>query len=109
VDGRCVPKRCDEAGAAPCADGLECDPDSQAGSDPTACVPVRCLDDADCPVNADCAASAPGNGCATRRCTADDDCDCGYCVNTTCQPTLGFCYEIVAMPYGCVWPDEELL
>jgi len=30
-------------------------------------------------------------------------------VNSRCEETLGFCYQIVAMPYGCVWPDEELV
>jgi hypothetical protein len=53
--------------------------------------------------------SAPANGCVTRPCTTDGECDCGYCVNSACRPTLGFCYEMLAMPYGCVWPDEELV
>jgi hypothetical protein len=53
--------------------------------------------------------TAPGKGCVHRPCTVDTDCACGYCVNGFCEATAGFCYTIVALPYGCVWPDEELV
>jgi hypothetical protein len=108
VDGICTPKRCDEPGAAPCTAGFECDP-----TDPTAstvgCAAVHCSSAADCEAGYDCNSTAPGDGCVHRPCTVDTDCGCGYCVNAFCEATLGFCYQIVAMPYGCVWPDEELV
>ena len=108
VNGVCTPKRCDEAGAAPCAADFECKP-----TDPTAstlgCVPIHCTTASDCDPGYDCSASATGKGCVHRPCTVDTDCDCGYCVNAYCEATLGFCYQIVATPYGCVWPDEELV
>jgi hypothetical protein len=40
----------------------------------------------------------------------DADCGgCGYCVVGRCEATLGICYQQIATPYGCVWPDEELV
>lgn len=108
VNGLCTPKRCDEAGAAPCQAGFECKP-----TDPTAstlgCVPIHCTTASDCDPGYDCSAAATGKGCVHRPCTIDTECDCGYCVNAYCEATLGFCYQIVATPYGCVWPDEELV
>lgn len=108
VNGVCTPKRCDEPDAAPCATGFVCNP-----TDPTAstlgCVPVHCTSAADCDPGYDCSSSAPGKGCVHRPCTVDTECACGYCVNGYCEATLGFCYQFIAMPYGCVWPDEELV
>jgi hypothetical protein len=108
VSGFCTDKRCDEPGAAPCAAGFECKP-----TDPTAstlgCVPSHCTTASDCGDGYDCSATAPGKGCVHRACTVDTDCACGYCVNSFCEATPGFCYQIVATPYGCVWPDEELV
>jgi hypothetical protein len=109
IDGQCVLKRCDEPGAAPCAAGFECNP-SASGASAQGCVQVHCSSGmAACADGYDCVATAPGDGCVHRACSTDADCECGYCVNAHCEPTLGFCYEIVAMPYGCVWPDEELV
>jgi hypothetical protein len=108
VNGSCVPRPCNEVGAAPCPTGFVCNP-----NDPTApgtgCVPAHCTSGADCEPGYDCSASAPGKGCVHRPCTVDTDCACGYCVNAFCEATLAFCYQIVATPYGCVWPDEELV
>ena len=108
VNGVCTPRRCDAAGAAPCDPGFVCNP-----TDPTAsalgCVPEHCTSGADCEAGYDCSPSAPGTGCVHRPCTVDAECACGYCVNAYCEATLGFCYQIIAMPYGCVWPDEELV
>lgn len=107
-NGLCVPKTCDMTGAAACEPGTVCDPGS-AGASVIGCVPVHCSETDPCDKNQDCVATQPGRGCVTRPCTTDANCDCGYCVNSQCQAMLGFCYQIVAMPYGCVWPDEELV
>lgn len=112
VDGQCVVKDCELDGAAPCPDGYECDPDATSYS--RHCVPPSCEDgNIECDPWKDCDASGSGadiNGCAVVSCTSDGDCGCGYCVNSRCEPTLGNCYEQQpAMPYGCVWPDEELV
>lgn len=108
VNGLCEPKRCDEPGAAPCTAGFECNPADPTGST-LGCVPIHCTTASDCDPGYDCSASAQGKGCVHRPCTIDTDCNCGYCVNAFCEATLGFCYQIVATPYGCVWPDEELV
>jgi hypothetical protein len=108
IDNRCTPKVCDQPGAATCPAGTECAPTSPTAS-PMGCAAVHCSSGAACPANFDCVATAPGNGCVPRTCSADLECDCGYCVNTRCAATRGFCYEIVAMPYGCVWPYEEVV
>jgi hypothetical protein len=79
------------------------------GAGPTGCLVIHCGPDAPCKDNFDCTTTGPGDGCVQRKCAADPDCTCGYCVSGQCEATLGYCYEIVAMPYGCVWPDEELV
>jgi hypothetical protein len=107
-NGLCVAKTCDMSGAAACEPGYVCDPSAQ-GASAIGCVAVHCSDTDPCDKNQDCVATQPGRGCTTRACTTDSECDCGYCVNSQCQATLGFCYQIVATPYGCVWPDEELV
>jgi hypothetical protein len=107
-NGLCVAKACDVPGAAACEPGTVCDPGA-SGATTTGCAPVHCSDTDPCEKNQDCVAAQTGRGCVTRPCTTDSECDCGYCVNSQCQATLGFCYQIVATPYGCVWPDEELV
>jgi hypothetical protein len=107
-NGLCVPLACDMPGAAACDPGTECSPGA-TGASPVGCVPIHCNETDSCESNQDCVAEQPGRGCVTRQCTTDAQCDCGYCVNSQCQATLGLCYEIVAMPYGCVWPDEEVV
>jgi hypothetical protein len=109
VDGECRPKPCDEGGEN-CADGYECDPAATAF--PTHCAPIACSDGQECDSWRSCGEGAPrdAHGCGPKACTTDTDCgDCGYCVNAACEPTLGLCNQFLAMPYGCVWPDEELL
>jgi hypothetical protein len=109
VNDLCQPKPCDEGGLA-CPDGYECDP--AATQFPTHCAPISCNDGQECDVWRTCGEGVPldAHGCGPIACTADTDCgDCGYCVNGACEPTLGICYQLLAMPYGCVWPDEELL
>jgi hypothetical protein len=113
VDGGCQPKPCDIDGATPCPDGYVCDP--AAGDNPRGCLAVSCAEDPDrCDPWQSCEPDIPGAnvfGCRLKSCLADGDCgECGYCVNQNCSPTLANCYEEQpAMPYGCVWPDEELV
>ena len=108
VGTKCMPKRCDAAGGTVCGKGYTCKP-ADANADATGCAIVHCGDANPCMDGYDCTTTGPGNGCVQRTCAADPDCSCGYCVNGRCEPTLGFCYAIVATPYGCVWPDEELV
>jgi hypothetical protein len=108
VAGKCVPKACDLPGGTVCGKGFECKPgDANAG--PGGCVVAHCDSANPCLDGYDCTTTGPGNGCVQRTCMADPDCSCGYCVNGRCEATLGFCYTFIAMPYGCVWPDEELV
>jgi hypothetical protein len=79
------------------------------GAGPTGCAVVHCGPDVPCKDGYDCTTTGAGDGCVQRACARDADCTCGYCVNGRCEPTLGYCYEIIATPYGCVWPDEELV
>jgi len=112
VGGGCIPKACDQEGAVECGDGFDCRPGAE-GQDPAGCVPQSCLTGFECWAGHDCDPGADGatpQGCVQRKCTEDSDCDCGYCMGTGCVPTLGYCeYDVPAMPYGCVWPDEELV
>jgi hypothetical protein len=110
VDGQCRPLPCSET-QVPCPDGFECD--FEATGPGNHCVPVHCeTGDYECQPWQDCAQrpGVDGHGCAPHECVADADCGaCGYCVNRQCAPQLGICYQMIAMPYGCVWPDEELM
>jgi hypothetical protein len=103
----CVPIECGSVDYA-CPTGYACRP-SDSAADGHGCVQVHCTTNADCQAGYDCVASSPASGCVHRTCAADGDCDCGYCVNGACEGHLGYCYEMIAMPYGCVWPDEELV
>ena len=110
VDGLCQPLPCSET-QVPCPDGFECDFDATGPGNH--CAPVHCESgDYECEPWQDCA-QLPGrdvHGCVAHQCMVDSDCGtCGYCVNAQCAPQLGICYQMVAMPYGCVWPDEELM
>ncbi len=110
VDGQCQALPCSET-QVPCPDGFECDFDATGPGNH--CAPVHCeTGDYECEPWQDCA-QRPGvdaHGCVAHECAADADCGtCGYCVNHQCAPQLGICYQMIAMPYGCVWPDEELM
>lgn len=109
----CAPLRCDEAGGPACGEGYDCAPEADnaigAGCAPTSCdagwscAPWKKCD----PSSSD--GSADIHGCADQSCTEDSDCECGFCVNSACSPEPYTCWvpEIVATPYGCVWPDDE--
>ncbi|HEY3493508.1 MAG TPA: hypothetical protein VGK73_02435 [Polyangiaceae bacterium] len=109
VDNACVPRPCDEDAAPPCPEGFECDAAYTSASNH--CRPIACSDGFECPSWTDCGTAAIDHGCGSRACGSDADCgECGYCVEGACAPILGVCYqELPAMPYGCVWPDEELV
>jgi len=89
-DGTCAPLACD-AGYA-CGDPYRCRPGS-ARADTHGCELIPCDDGWSCGLNARC--TAPGqtsdHGCTTLSCTADADCDCGFCVKGQCASALGFC------------------
>jgi hypothetical protein len=112
VDGGCTPKRCDEEGALTCGEGFECDP-TAPNAELIGCAVQSCSTGYSCWAGQDCAPGAEGatpQGCLQRACDTDADCDCGYCISEVCLPTLSYCYYLPpAMPYGCVWPDEEFV
>jgi hypothetical protein len=110
VEGQCQALPCSET-QVPCPEGYECDFDATGPGNH--CVASRCESgDYECEPWQDCA-QRPGvdaHGCVAHQCTTDADCEtCGYCVESQCAPQLGICYQMIAMPYGCVWPDEELI
>jgi len=110
VDGQCQPLSCAET-QVPCPDGYECDFDATGPGNH--CVAVSCdSGDWECEPWQECAqrAGLDVHGCTPLQCADDSDCGtCGYCVNQRCAPQLGICHQLIAMPYGCVWPDEELI
>lgn len=109
VEGRCQPMSCGET-QIPCPEGHQCDFSATGPGDH--CVAERCdTGDYECEPWQECAprAGVDVHGCTPLECADDADCGaCGYCVNQRCAPQLGICYQMIAMPYGCVWPDEEL-
>jgi hypothetical protein len=109
VNGVCTPRPCEEEGANPCPEGSTCDP-AYTGST-THCAPISCLDGFECASWTECSGNGADHGCTPLACAVDEDCGgCGYCINGGCSPNLGVCYtDLPAMPYGCVWPDEELV
>ena len=67
-----------------CPAGTHCDP--RSGADVHHCR-VWCSDTG-CPVNQICNAT---ESCEMKPCSADADCDCGYCVVGRCWANLGVC------------------
>lgn len=101
VDGRCVPRRCDEPGADPCAQHWSCKP-GPGTIDTFGCAPDPCTTGAyHCPLPLDC---KPGgfrpdlHGCALRTCTRATDCACGSCVMGVCEAGPGICAHFTAPP-----------
>jgi hypothetical protein len=105
----CVPKNCGRKDGAACPDGYEC-----IVAELAYCAALACPDAHDCAPWQVCEPSdaADAHGCSPKNCAMDADCGaCGYCVERSCAPQLGLC-DIggqIALPYGCVWPDEELV
>lgn len=107
----CVPRPCDEPGGTLCPEGFACDSTLTSN---TRCAALPCTAGYECPQWSRC---DPNDGysdihlCTRLLCEADEDCgDCGYCLEGRCAPSLGVCnYHLPAMPYGCVWPEEELV
>lgn len=107
----CSLLRCDEAAATPCLDGYECSPVS-AKADAAGCIPSLCNAGWTCSPWQQCdpaQSDADLHGCGVQECTTDANCGCGFCTNGVCVPQQSYCFvpEIVATPYGSVWPDDE--
>jgi hypothetical protein len=109
VNGSCVPIPCDQPGGQKCPAGLACIPNAPPVE--AWCDIAKCTNGYACPPPLGCGLPYPDvHGCGGTTCDKDADCACGYCVNRACAPQLGVCdYQIMQMPYGCVWPDEELV
>jgi len=86
----CAPATCTTDGYA-CPAGFACVPGSNV--DIHGCAPVDCVGGAfKCPTNTDCdPSSTEPHHCATRSCSNDSSCDCGACVQGTCQDRLFVC------------------
>lgn len=82
----CAPDTCD-TGAWTCGANQTCG----ATGDVHGC---RCTSDAACAPNSRC--DATRGVCVTKACAADTDCDCGVCINQTCQPGLWACQMTAA-------------
>jgi hypothetical protein len=86
----CSAARCDEGWT--CPTGHVCQPGDEA--DENGCVAISCTAGFECPVNRRCVADSPylfTHQCEILTCERDADCDCGYCINSACQDTLGYC------------------
>jgi hypothetical protein len=101
----CAPTRSDAnqhgcAWASCKTDGLSCPEGSVCAGEPymNGCKPLRCDAGARCPANWVCDLSRPGDprGCAIKKCKADRDCDCGFCIMEMCRPQLWVCNNIVS-------------
>jgi len=71
------------------------------------CIPLECPREFECAVNQDCSpgnAAADANGCVVRSCTTGSECDCGACVNGSCQDGPGTCQGDCA----CAAPDTPI-
>jgi hypothetical protein len=84
---RCAPAPCSSGYA--CPTGWRCA--AGTGSDAHGCTPIPCSMGAPCGVNESCDPTRPGRGCVVRNCVRDNDCDCGACVNGSCEPSLWIC------------------
>jgi hypothetical protein len=74
-----------------CPAGWECRVDAWVQQN--GCSPVSCVGGAfQCPPNHDCVASSTSpHHCQPRACTSDKTCDCGACIQGSCQERLFVC------------------
>jgi hypothetical protein len=74
-----------------CPTGYACTPG--AAADANGCSPVSCVGGGfQCPSNSDCkAASTAPHHCERRACTSDKSCDCGACIQGSCQDRFYVC------------------
>ena len=88
----CAPQPC-TAGYA-CAADFHCAAGS-AGADAHGCAPPPCSETG-CPVNFVCRTTATSGGCTAKTCSADGDCDCGFCIQGLCASRLKVCVLLPA-------------
>jgi hypothetical protein len=82
-----------EADEHACPAGFECEP-SEPWADKNGCMPVSCVAGFDCPVNQRCVPDSQAmltHQCERLSCERDTDCDCGYCIESTCRDALSYC------------------
>jgi hypothetical protein len=74
-----------------CPAGYACTPSADA--DASGCSPVSCVGGGfQCPANTDCkAASTSPHHCERRACSSDKICDCGACIDGSCQDRFYIC------------------
>lgn len=91
--GHCVARSCLDGHT--CEAGRTCAPD-RSGADGHGCAVRRCdLDGIDCPANHRCEPSrSTEDGCARLPCEVDDDCDCGVCIDGTCEDRMFICTSV---------------
>jgi hypothetical protein len=118
ADGRCAPQSCQQGYSCPsgtvcdparatghgcaaprcdfnettCADGEVCD--SSITLPESHCRPKRCSEGAVCPVNLRC--GGVNDYCERLPCQADQDCDCGACIQGACRDRLFMCVQLPA-------------
>jgi hypothetical protein len=82
----------------PCSQGYTCPAGTTCGgssiTDPHGCSPIHCSATHPCPVNTTCNPAGLGDGCTSRRCTHDAECDCGACVSGFCADHVGICVDV---------------
>lgn len=91
-DHGCRPARC-ESDQYTCPAGFECEPNEQA-ADKNGCLPVSCVAGFECPANQRCNPESPAlytHQCERLSCERDTDCDCGFCIESTCRDALSYC------------------
>jgi len=108
----CAPIPCDQPGGYECGENWSCLPDHPSAT-VVGCTVTPCDMGWQCDPWRQCnlEPASDGHGCADIPCTADADCPCGFCFDGRCAPEQPTCVvpEIIANPYGCVWPDDEFV
>jgi len=94
----CRAARC-ESDRFTCPAGFKCEPTEPAANE-HGCNPVSCVAGFECPANQRCVPDSPAlhaHQCERLACDRDADCDCGYCIESTCRDVLSYC---AAPPIG---------